>query len=248
MRNSHQFWLCFVCVSLVHALFIFRFFVQPLPSNKIQTPQKHLLVKTITLQPRATENFVAEVTLAPKVEEQIVPKEPVKPKPSSPKPLPKPLPKKEIPKKEPVAVPNKKPVEVPNKKPMPSGNSQQKQQIAKAKEALAKISSSQALVEMTPHEIANLPTLGEGSEASYQAIMIQQLQNQLKLPEYGQVIISITVNKYGKILKSSIVNSLSKKNEAYVDAEIKKISFPPFGSLMPNRAEESFTITLVHKK
>lgn len=89
----------------------------------------------------------------------------------------------------------------------------------------------------------NVPAWGV-SEISYQDELAYRLKRLLKLPEYGAIKIKLTLDRLGKVLKVETINSESKKNTAYIEKEIPKILFSPFGQRFQDVVEYPFFILL----
>ncbi len=83
-----------------------------------------------------------------------------------------------------------------------------------------------------------------GEEISYRDEVAYRLKRSLKLPEYGAVKIKLTLDRLGKVLKMETMESESKKNKAYVEKDIPKILFSPFGSRFRAASDYTFLIIL----
>lgn len=274
MRDRRPFWIIFTGVFLFHIGAIVIVGLNPVPEKKAPFQQKHLLVKTIPLQPKLQPEFlIAEAAPAPASVSAPVPAptpipssspatpplsptpppKPATPSPAPPKPKPAaPLPKKPAPlKKEtpskPISVPKPTPPPTP---PAPCASPQKQALLAKAQSSLAQISHASPVstptstVSSSVLEMTALPNNGNQSTASYQSLIAQQLQNSLRLPERGQVHISLTLNKHGKILEFKIMSASSVKNRSYVEKEIPKMVFAPFGAFLTGQEKEIFELTL----
>lgn len=140
-----------------------------------------------------------------------------------------------------------------------------KEKMAKAKESLAKLNETRDKMHgapsvkldstSLPKEIASLHVdalpqgTGEASrwgvkETSYSNEVAYRLKMNLKLPEYGEVKIKLTINRAGKVMKIEIVKSESKINKAYIESKIKNIQFSSFGHNFPDVEQNTFIITL----
>jgi HSP20 family molecular chaperone IbpA len=85
-----------------------------------------------------------------------------------------------------------------------------------------------------------------GQEVSYEEQVGHQLKLALRLPEYGKVKINLTLNREGKVLKIQILSSESKKNQEYIELEIPRLVFPPFGKQFSGESDKSFFYTLTN--
>ncbi len=141
---------------------------------------------------------------------------------------------------------------------------QKKQQelLAKAKESIAKIDlkkeklKSNESDEPAIKQIAALQseaTLAEVSgtfgvhEASYISDLVLRLQCGLKLPEFGDVTIDLTISKFGIAESVIIVAAASRKNAKYAEETIPAILFAPLGSNFGTATKYTFRITLSNK-
>ena len=81
-------------------------------------------------------------------------------------------------------------------------------------------------------------------ERSYYDELVGRLKLSLKLPEYGQIKLQLTVSSTGKVLSVKGVKSKSKKNSDYVNKTLPKLMLPPFGQNFPGEKEHTFQLTL----
>lgn len=84
---------------------------------------------------------------------------------------------------------------------------------------------------------------GESIEA-YASILVLQIQEQFVLPEYGEVKISLTLEKSGKVKALVIKESRSEKNSAYLKEKLNQFQFIPFYGTLKEAKEHTFIITL----
>lgn len=138
--------------------------------------------------------------------------------------------------------------------------------LAKAKETLAKISETRNKVSSSPSvnlentvipkELSHLQvdalTTGEiekigewgTNETSYSDEVAYRLKMALKLPDYGEVRVKLTLDRTGKVVKVDTVQSESKKNQAYVESKIPTLLFPSFGQRFQGVSHHTFVFTL----
>lgn len=81
-------------------------------------------------------------------------------------------------------------------------------------------------------------------ETSYRDELAYRLKHTLKMPDYGQVKIKLTLERSGKVANVQIVSSESAKNKQYVEKMIPTLVFPPFGTRFQDAKQYSFMITL----
>ncbi len=257
------FWKIFAGVAVLHLAAFVWIVIDRAPPKAPSIQRKQLLVKTISLQPpkilavapepphpaavfeppgpttQPTAPAFQNKPLVPKPKSVPTPK-PAPPKPAPPKPTP-PKPTPPVPKVEPI-----KPVLPP---PPPIISPQKQEMLAKARASLSQVTKAAPMPttvnSSAPLLAMDLPaSSGETTTATYQSLVIQQLQGTLKLPEHGEVAISVTIDKNGKVIQFSILTALSTKNRNYVEAEIPKMNFPRFGTWLPGKEKETFEFTL----
>lgn len=180
-------------------------------------------------------------------------------------------PKKETAKKETPKKTEKKKTETVSK-PDPEAeaakqavSAKQQELLKNAKESIAKIDksahkftasdaavSSQKIVpgKIEKLQIEGLPSSGGSKvtftkqEAGYRDELISRLKLLLRLPEYGEVKVNLTLERSGKVAKVSIVSAESAANKKYIEKTLPTISLPAFGDNFPNQSQYTFVITL----
>lgn len=195
-----------------------------------------------------------------------------KPQPTKPKVKPKtPQPKKIEKKKskpEPVVVKKAKPAPVAEKnkpietKPKSPDPTQIKNRelLAKAQESIAKIKATSGTIgagkitkqpELKIPQLKSLAKAGDeeiagwsSGEVGYRDELASRLKLQLRLPEYGEVKVKLTLARAGRFVKVFIVSSESKANRQYIEKTISALTFPPFGHHFEDKDEYTFSITL----
>ena len=127
----------------------------------------------------------------------------------------------------------------------------EKESVAKINQSRDKHSSSQekALPELKmPDSLPQLHLDGielvSDQETSYQVELASRLRLLLRLPEYGDVKIRLTVSKAGRVEKVEIIGSESKLNSQYVENTLPSLQLPPFGNQLGNTSKYTFAITL----
>lgn len=81
-------------------------------------------------------------------------------------------------------------------------------------------------------------------EASYRDELAGRLKLMLRLPEYGDVRVKLTLERSGKVSKVVVESSASKANGKYIEKTLPGLTFPPFGTNFGNDAHYTFSITL----
>ena len=106
----------------------------------------------------------------------------------------------------------------------------------------SKISSlaADSLVAVDAGEVANCTP----QERTYYDELVSRLKIALKLPEYGEVKLELTINRAGKVLHVKKVKSKSQKNSDYIQKAIPKLHLPPFGQNFTGENDHTFRLTL----
>ena len=85
-----------------------------------------------------------------------------------------------------------------------------------------------------------------GAEKSYYREIIQRLKLCLKLPEYGQVQLKLTLSRAGKTLSVQVLSSKSRKNQKYLEEMLPKITFSSFGTNFSNEKSHTFMLNITN--
>lgn len=120
------------------------------------------------------------------------------------------------------------------------------------KVTLGKSSNSGAWVS-SPGAISSLQidALPEGGrqvlsdhEVSYRDELASRLKLMLKLPEYGEVKVKLTLERSGKVAKVVIVATESAANRKYIEKTLPTLTFSAFGNNFDSAGQFTFSITL----
>lgn len=180
------------------------------------------------------------------------------------KALPKATPKPEVKKPSPPKKPPEK-SELQKKKEGEEQAARERKQklLEQAQERIAKIVSNKDKITAksgkdtlpaTPKAITHLQidTLSavEGAvalsdrEIGYRDELAGRLKLLLRLPEYGDVKIKLTLERSGKVADVAIVSSENAANSKYIEKKLPEISFPAFGGDFGSAQQYTFSITL----
>lgn len=196
-----------------------------------------------------------------------VKKDPPKPKVSEkPKPAPKPAAKEVKTQPSPKKNPPKK--EEKPKPPAPDPKveaakarkrellSQAQKSIGKIEQSHGKISSGQEsaiALSTVPGKIESLqietarvdmePGLST-QEVTYYEELANRLKMLLRLPEYGEVKIKLTLDRTGGFKKVDVVSTKSDKNKKYIEKTLPTLKFPGFGKNFSGQEQYTFIIIL----
>lgn len=84
-------------------------------------------------------------------------------------------------------------------------------------------------------------------ELAYRDELAHRLKLLLKLPEFGEVKLKLTVERSGKVAHLNILHSVSRENKLYIEKTLPTLKMPPFGENFAKEQNYSFTITLSHQ-
>lgn len=191
-------------------LVLILLFIIPFSSFKKQKKQ-NLIVETIILKP--------EVKPLPKPKQTFVKKVPVRKSP--PRPLPV---KKAPPPKKPIAV-KKAPMDKTKYLSLLDKLEKQINTLSKKKEIIKttdlKIPKGVKILDIDK-KIENVPI---DNFSKFKQILVKELQDNLSLPEYGEVKVSFTILPSGKITDVLILDSKSEINQSYLKNSLSELSF-----------------------
>lgn len=100
--------------------------------------------------------------------------------------------------------------------------------------------SAESLVAIDASETANCTP----AERTYYDELVSRLKLSLKLPEFGEVKLQLTINRSGKVVTIKSVKSKSKKNSDYIQKALPKLHLPSFGQNFAGEKEHTFRLTL----
>lgn len=195
---------------------------------RIQKPKP--VAKPRPVPRKAPPKPVAKKTPPPKPVE----KKPAPPKPVAKKPAPQPKPEKQVVRS---AIPDKRRQEL----------------LKQIEESIEKIDKSSHKYSSDP--VPEVPkTLGplsidkepEPQVSAYQDELVSRLQLMLRLPDYGDVRVRLTLGRDGSVKRVEIVSSESLTNSAYVKDTLPSLRFAAFGSQYKGEKEHIFLLTLTN--
>lgn len=225
----------------------------PKPPKKNQK----ILVRTIK---NPSSNASCKITTSSTQEKQIPP-----PSAKKTSPIPKPIPKQPpiAPNKEPPAKKvEKKPTISKNTPPkiekkkippkqIPSSSHNLEKSLKEIEETIAKIAtnndkmSSRRTKEIPSKldpvfEELSLPLL---TEEDYSSSLIEYLQDQLRLPDTGDVKIELTLRRDGSVESVKVLSAQSEKNRKRLEENLPKLQFPPFPKEEKEKKSKVFILT-----
>lgn len=116
--------------------------------------------------------------------------------------------------------------------------------IAKARKALSNLNKvTPTTTTTTPTAIETLSIEGlEGD--SYISEIVVKLQKGLKLPEFGEVTVELTLEKSGKVLDLVVKDAKSLSNKMYVEKTLPSLKFPIFEGSLKHENNHTFIFVL----
>lgn len=87
-------------------------------------------------------------------------------------------------------------------------------------------------------------TAWAAEERGYHEELASRLKLLLRLPEYGEVKVKLTLKRSGKFAKVVTVRAGSSKNQKYIEKTLPTLTYPSFGDHFGDREEHTFVITL----
>lgn len=223
------------------------------PQKKIEAPKEKAPVKP---KPAPQKKPAVKPQSKPSANK---PKKTIDKKSSEKKPAAKSAPKKEIkiePKKTAPSTP----------KPDPKAEAAQakrRELIANAQKSIGNIDSTRGKVSASkttvlaatgiPSRIESLqieslsshdgPQLSK-HEQSYYDELGGRLKLLLRLPEFGEVKVKLTLERSGKFSKVAIVSAKSASNRSYLEKTLPTLKYPSFGNNFGTETQYTFVITL----
>lgn len=208
-------------------------------------------------KPKAPENKKKTEVVKPKKEPQKAAKPPTSKPVAENKPKPKP---KEVTKPQP-----EKKAEPPKPKVDPAveaAKAKRRELLSNAQKSIAKIDhvydklaaeTANTVAGVIPAKIDTLQveTLAIESanslspqEKSYYDELASRLKLVLRLPEFGEVRIKLTLDRSGKFVKVVIMSAESVKNSTYIEKTLPTLTYPSFGTNFSDQPQYTFIIAL----
>jgi hypothetical protein len=232
-----------VCLHAIILLWLYYSFEK----KSILLTTQRVIVKTIDLKPIGIEREKQGVMAA----QEPPTKKELQPYTTPPKQT-KPPQKKSLPAK-PKPQAKKTPASSPKKSSL---DNTKKALLEKAKETLANIQapalqdnpslkekeSFKSLAFVSSSVLKNIHPME--SDLNYQDELKSHLKLLLKLPETGNVIIDLTLDRMGMVKKVVIIEAISPSNRKYIEKTLPLLKLPPFGIYFKGVGERTFRLEL----
>ncbi|MBN2480049.1 MAG: hypothetical protein JXA94_07460 [Parachlamydiales bacterium] len=132
------------------------------------------------------------------------------------------------------------------KNPLPSNNIIDKleKQLSKLDEAPKNIKKTQSLSipesikSLKAEELKNISS--DQKTLKYKELLVQELQENLSLPEYGEVKVSFNINIEGRVCDVAVLNSKSQNNQNYLKNSLPELQFSWFKQIFDK--EQNFIV------
>lgn len=206
---------------------------------------------------KSQENKSKVIPVVKPEQKPVIPKPSIEKKPA--KLIPKPIEQKK-------PVVEKKKAAPPPPSPSPKIEKEKpdnKEWIALAKEKIGKIALSSDTISNSSHQnlkeiatplpienfITDLSFIDSGTtfsvkESAYRDELAKRLKLYLKLPEYGEVKVKLTIDRTGKVTFTKVLSFQSAKNASFIEQNLPKLKMPPFGDNFKGASDYDFTIVL----
>ena len=80
-------------------------------------------------------------------------------------------------------------------------------------------------------------------QTSYADALPEYLHEELRLPEYGEVKMQITLRSDGSVVRLVVLHAASAKNRGYLERCLPGLHFPPFYGALVGVKEQTFVLT-----
>ncbi len=118
------------------------------------------------------------------------------------------------------------------------------QQISESLETIAAPTQMARQVEISlPQSIEIAKMEKSDQQFRYKEMILTILQNQLELPEFGEVIVKIKINEKGSVFYCEILKTQSNKNGEFLKKRLQELTFPCFNEYGMASSPLDFTIT-----
>lgn len=87
----------------------------------------------------------------------------------------------------------------------------------------------------------------EGAENDYRDELAACMKLLVRLPEYGNVELKLTLGSSGDVKEVEILNAESERNRGHVKSVLPTLTFPPFGKRFDGLGKYTFHITLTNE-
>ncbi len=236
----------------IHLVFLLILIISPSFAVR-KKEQKPLIVKTIV--PKPPSRTTTPLEKKPPVAAPAAPSKAVTATPpakkTAPKPAAPPAPKKEAAVAEKRLTKSKQSPPAAAKKSPPERAKISDSLLKELEESIAKMDKKS--VAKTSKAIAPIPlqidlhSSDSGEDADYTALLIRELHESLRLPDFGEVKIQLSLRQDGSVVKVVVLKAQSEKNKQYLESNLMRLKFPRFEGTYSNKKECTFILTFCNE-
>ncbi|MGA8164475.1 MAG: hypothetical protein WB791_05550 [Waddliaceae bacterium] len=117
--------------------------------------------------------------------------------------------------------------------------------LANAKKKLENIQSRSTLNDLAMVESLEVDAV---ETVDYEKMLAYHLRQMLRLPEFGEVKVKLTLNWKGDVVSAVVIETASMLNSKYVKKTLPSLRFPPFGLHFYGEEEHAFLVTLTNDR
>ncbi len=122
--------------------------------------------------------------------------------------------------------------------------------LKQLEESMAKLEAKPLLSPMKKIKPLSRLTIDEASSQKadlFTSALIKRLQEDLDLPDLGDVKIELTLKNNGQFAKMQILQSKSNRNCKFLENKLPRLHYPPFNGSLKNKTEHTFVITFCNQ-
>jgi hypothetical protein len=83
--------------------------------------------------------------------------------------------------------------------------------------------------------------------SDYTDVLVSHLHQSLRLPDYGEVKIQLSLRQDGTVCRIIVLKAQSEKNKQYLESRLPQLKFPPFDGAYVNKKEYTFILTFCNE-
>ncbi len=240
-------------IIFIHIVFLLILIISPSFAFR-KKEQKPLIVKTIIPKPpsrtipleKKAPVTAPKAITTPPTKQQTPKKEAPASKTMAPKPAP-------IPKKEAAVVEkrlSKSKQNPPAAKKSPPERAKISDSLLKEleesiatidKKSVSKMTSPSKAIAPIPLQI-DLHSSDSEADADYTDLLVSKLHESLRLPDFGEVKIQLSLRQDGSVVKVVVLKAQSEKNKQYLESNLTRLKFPRFEGTYSNKKEYTFIL------
>ena len=115
------------------------------------------------------------------------------------------------------------------------------------KKSFSKTTTPSKAVVPLPLQIDLQSPGGETADADYTDLLVGELHQSLRLPDFGEVKIQLSLRQDGSVVKVVVLKAQSEKNKQYLESNLMRLKFPRFEGTYSNKKECTFILTFCNE-